>query len=516
MDLTASAPASAADEPLDAAASARLARRLDLRVLLPLFVCYLLCYLDRSNLANAKAQVSAAVSLSESQYAFASSCFQIGYILFEVPANLVLARVRPSLWLGALVAAFGTIAALSAFARNYTELVAARIFLGIAEAGFPPGALFFLSLFYRPEEHGTRNTLFLVAGPLSNAAGAIIAYFMLSIRAGGLAGWQWLFVIEGLPALLMGLVLAAALPDSPATARFLSEEERELAARRVPVAAIAAGGHHGGGHGSWRDALALLRSPVVASFCLLNVSTNIASYGIGAFLPAIVAELGYAQLEANLRTAPVYVFMAVFNIAAATVADRLAERGWVVVGCLAGSAGGMMLLALSIVLKWPLTARYALTFLVVFYSATSPLQLAWLQRAYRSRVEAAVGPALVLTIGSLGAFVGPLVYGNTASGSGADASYVSGHFAMFGVFAFGALLATAMRLSFYERPLDRRLVVRPTVSRMAFGCCGAPDGNGEEEGAGIGEEDSLLAQKRGPLVAATTSLVSKVKAQQFL
>ena len=239
----------------------------------------------------------------------------------------------------------------------------------------------------------------------------------------------------------MGLVLALVLPDAPAAAQFLSEDEKALAARRVPVLVVPAGGSGGSGgsrssrHGGWRDALAMLRSPVVVAFCALNVSTNIASYGIGAFLPAIVAELGYAQLEANLRTAPVYLFMAAFNICIAALADRLGERGWVVAGCLAASAGGMLLLALSIVLRWSLDERFALCFFVVFYSATSPLQLAWLQRAYRNRTEAAVGPALVLTIGSLGAFVGPLVYGNTTTGAGADTSSVQGHFALFGVWA---------------------------------------------------------------------------------
>jgi MFS family permease len=227
-----------------------------------------------------------------------------------------------------------------------------------------------------------------------------------------------------------------------------------------------------------------------------------------------VAELGYEQLEANLRTAPVYVFMAAFNISAATLADRLGERGWVVAGCLAASAGGMLLLALSIVLRWPLDARYALCFLVVFYSATSPLQLAWLQRAYRNRTEAAVGPALVLTIGSLGAFVGPLVYGNTASGgAGADASYVVGHFAMFGVFLSGALLAAAMRVAFHERASDRRLVVRPAVARAARSCCfccggsgsgDVDDGDGDDNGGsggsrpfgGADEGTSLLVAKK--------------------
>ena len=418
----------------------------------------------------------------------------MGYIACEVPANIVLKMWRPSVWLGLLVMSFGAVAAATAAVANYASLLVVRVALGVAEAGFPPGVLYVLSMWYRPSELGARNAVFLVAGPLANAAGAIFAFGILRMDGvAGLAGWQWLFLLEGLPAVALGAATMALLPDSPAAARWLSAGEKELARDRVPLhaadaatAAAAKGGgakSGGGGHIVWADVLALLLSPVTWAFALLNVSTNIASYGIGAFLPAIIGEMGYKSLEANLRTAPIYLFMAVFNLCAAAASDRLNERGWVIVGCLLGSAAGMALLAVSLSANWPLGVQYFFCFLLVFYSATSPLMIAWLVKAYRGSSDAAVGPALILTIGSLGGFVGPNVYGAT---SGNGASYVTGHWYMCGVFLAGAALAAAMRLSFVERPSDGRLVVRPTLRRL-FGGRAV-----DTEDCGDGEARSLL------------------------
>ena len=443
---------------VDMNASSALARRFDARILAPLTILYLLCYLDRSNLANAKTPISAALSLSTSQYALASSIFQVGYIFFEVPANYVLTLSRPSIWLGFLVAAFGAVAAATAAVTNYEGLLTLRIALGIAEAGFPPGVLYVLSQWYPPAELGTRNALFLVAGPLANAFGAVIAYGLLQLSAPGASGWQLLFLLEGLPAVVLGVVCVFALPDSIASATWLSADEKALALARMEGVGASSGGGGGGGthHFVWTDVRALLLSPLTWAFALLNVSTNIASYGIGAFLPDIIREMGYSSLDANLRTAPIYLWTAVFNIIAAVLSDRLRERGWVIVACLAASATGMTLLALSLQLGWPLGVQYALCFTLVFYSATSPLMIAWLVKAYRGSSDAAIGPALILTIGSLGAFAGPNIYGATPEG----ASYARGHFIMAGVFAAGAVLALCMRLALIERPSDGRLVAR--------------------------------------------------------
>ena len=452
--------AAAAEARLSGPASVALARRFDLRLLAPLTFLYFICYLDRANLANAKADVQMALSLSDTQYGLASSIFQVGYIACEVPANIVLKLWSPSLWLGLLVASFGVVAAATAGVVNYAGLLVVRIALGVAEAGFPPGVLYVLSMWYRPSELGARNAIFLVAGPLANAMGAILAYGILQLNGvAGLAGWQWLFLLEGLPAIALGAATMLLLPDSPAHAGWLSPAEKQLAIDRVPLAAGSSADKAGGGHHFvWVDVLALLLSPITWSFALLNVSTNVASYGIGAFLPAIIKELGYSSLEANLRTAPIYFFMAFFNIVTCFFADRINERGWVIVVCLLGSGVGMALLAVSLLANWPLGLQYFLCFLLVFYSATSPLMIAWLVKAYRGSSDAAIGPALILTIGSLGGFVGPIIYGST---SGDGGTYVRGHWAMCGVFFAGAALAAGMRVAFYERPGDGRLVYRP-------------------------------------------------------
>jgi sugar phosphate permease len=143
-----------------------LTRRIDLWLLAPLTFLYFLCYLDRANLSNAKADISSSLHLTKEQYGLASSLFQVGYIACEVPANMVLKISRPSKWLGFLVMAFGMMAVATIFCKNFAELAAVRVFLGVAEAGFPPGCLYVLSMWYRKDELGRRNTLFLVAGPL--------------------------------------------------------------------------------------------------------------------------------------------------------------------------------------------------------------------------------------------------------------------------------------------------------------------------------------------------------------
>lgn len=437
--------------------SQALARRFDLRVLAPLTVLYFICYLDRANLANAKTEISKALSLSTAEYGLASSIFQVGYISCEVPANIILKQSRPSMWLGFLVIAFGSVAAATAAATDFNGLMILRTFLGIAEAGFPPGVLFVLSQWYMPEELGSRNAIFLVAGPLANAAGAIFAYGILQLNVGGLSGWQWLFLLEGLPAVVFGIICVLFLPDSFSAASWLSEEEKKLALERVPMCDQET--ERGGKRPSslhWEEVWDLIKSPTTWAFALLNVSTNIASYGIGAFLPAIIQEMGYTSLDANLRTAPIYLFMGTFNILVSIMSYRIKERGWIIVACLLGSASGMALLALSLTYDWPLFVQYSLTFMLVFYSATSPLMIAWLVKSYRGASDAAVGPALILTIGSLGAFAGPNIYGSTPDGG----SFVSGHWTICGVFFCGALLAICMRIVLVERKGDGRLVIR--------------------------------------------------------
>lgn len=245
----------------------------------------------------------------------------------------------------------------------------------------------------------------------------------------------------------------AYLPDAPNSCRWFTAEQKMVAAARVPV--LEHEGH------SLGKILSMFKNPVFVVFGLLNMITLCASYGLLAFLPAIIVELGYSSLEANLRTSAVYLWQFTFTLIIGFLSDRWQEKGWILVGCFAFSAACMFLLAASIQLAWPSFVQYALCFGVISYAPALPLMMAWLQTAYRTASDAAIGPALVLMLGSIGGLLGPNIYGISATGGDTDpadvdvghlldsladgTSFFMGHLIMGGVLTAGALLVCVMR-----------------------------------------------------------------------
>eukprot|EP00047_Mylnosiga_fluctuans_P021006 m.99202 g.99202 ORF g.99202 m.99202 type:complete len:486 (-) comp8713_c0_seq2:1786-3243(-) len=434
------------DEP-SAALNASIVRVIDLRLLPLLCILYLLCFLDRSNLANAKKEVSSALDMDDAGYGFATSIFMIGYMIAEIPANLVLKRSRPSLWLGTLVILFGTVACVTVFVRNFTELTVLRFFLGLAEAGFPPGVLYYLNFWYCDRELASRLGIFLLMSSVANGVGSLLAFGILQMSGvGSLQGWQWLFLLEGAPAVLFGIIVLFYLPDHPSTCRWFSPEQRAGAVARLPKYASASASESRQGY-NWALIGRLLKSPVFWLFALLNICTNIAMYGISAFLPAIIEDMGYSSLEANLHAAPVWFWQAVWLFIMAWVSDRTRERGWIMVGSNLVSCLGMFALAGGVHFSWSVDVQYALCYSMVMYAPTLPIMFTWMKKAYVSESDAAVGPAAVIMVGCIGGFLGPNIYG---SSSGDNDSYATGHMIMGMVFAAGALIALAMRLLFVE------------------------------------------------------------------
>jgi ACS family tartrate transporter-like MFS transporter len=304
---------------IDPAANAEVVKLADRRVLAFLCVLYLFNYLDRSNLSFAKTELSKDLQLTVPQYGLASSIFQIGYLIFEVPANMILKKSRASLWLGLLVILFGIMAVLTVLAGNYTELMWLRFALGVAESGFAPGALYYLTFWYKSEELASRNGIFLLASSISSALGGILAYGIFQLEGvWGLRGWQWLFIMEGFPAIILGIITMLYLPDHPSSARFFTVAQKEVAAKRVPRFAKQTTAEPY----NWKLIINLVANPVFWCFAGLNVCTNVASYGIGAFLPAILEDMGFESMAATLRTTPVYLWQAVWIVFVTQLADR--------------------------------------------------------------------------------------------------------------------------------------------------------------------------------------------------
>jgi MFS family permease len=199
-----------------AAAERRLLRRIDRRLLPWLSLLYLLSFLDRANLGNAHTALQRDLHLSDAEYSLAVGAFFIGYVLCELPSNLLLRRATPRKWLARIVVSWGAATAAAAAVSSFTGLVVARCALGIAEAGFFPAMVLYLTMWYRNREQSLRLALVYAAAALAGSLGGILAFGILRLDgAGGLGGWQWLFIIEGVPSILAGIVTWFYLPNDP-------------------------------------------------------------------------------------------------------------------------------------------------------------------------------------------------------------------------------------------------------------------------------------------------------------
>jgi MFS transporter, ACS family, tartrate transporter len=245
---------------------------------------YFFAFLDRVNVGFAALTMNADIGLSAAAYGFGAGIFFIGYVLFEVPSNVILARVGARIWIARIMISWGLLSAAMALVEGPTSFYVLRFLLGVAEAGFFPGIIYFLSCWFPSAYRARILGAFMVAIPLSGVLGAPLSTQLLGLAGFGLAGWQWMFILEGLPAALLGLAVLKYLRDRPADAEWLEPHERELLdaelAREGPAAA------HGPGVGR------VLANPVVWLFGLAYFGIIVGFYGYNFWLPQMVKSLG--------------------------------------------------------------------------------------------------------------------------------------------------------------------------------------------------------------------------------
>jgi MFS transporter, ACS family, tartrate transporter len=210
-----------------------LYRKIAWRLVPFLMLLYMVAFLDRVNISFAALTMNRDLGISESLYGFAAGIFFLGYCLFEVPANLMLARMGARRWLAILLVVWGFVSVATAFISAKPQYVALRFLLGIAESGFFPGVIFYLTLWFPRAMRARMMALFMVATPLCNFLGSPISSHLLLMNQGGLRGWQWLFVLEGAPAILLGTISWFVLVDGPAAATWLSPAERTQLVREL-------------------------------------------------------------------------------------------------------------------------------------------------------------------------------------------------------------------------------------------------------------------------------------------
>lgn len=379
------------------------------RNLLPLlFVLYVVNQLDRVNVAFAALTMNKDLGLTAEMYGFGAGIFFIGYFVFEVPSNLIMHRVGARVWMFRIMLTWGLVSVAMAWAYSPSSFYVLRFLLGLSEAGFVPGMFLYLS-YWIPRSHmGRANGLFILAGPLTTViAGPLSAALLELDGVWSLRGWQWMFILEGLPAVALAFVTLWALPDRPEHAAWLSRSEKDWLANQLgrESRTAAAGGH------SLRHGLA---SPTVLLLGVIYVALVIGLYGIAFWLPQIVRGLGFTNLQTGFVVAVPYGFAALACIAWSRRSDRRTERRrHFVLPCFL-AAGGLVASAM-LGPHWLALVPISLALMGIW----AALPVFWCMPAgCLAGVAAAAGMAVVNSIGNLGGFAGPFLVGWVRNSTG--------------------------------------------------------------------------------------------------
>ena len=373
------------------------------RRLLPfLFLLYIVNYLDRINVGFAALQMKGQLGFSDKVYGLGAGIFFAGYFFFQVPSNLALARVGIRKWVAVIMVFWGLVSISMIFVATPRSFYALRFLLGVAEAGFFPGIILYLRRWFPSAARARAVALFVMASPLAGVIGGPISGALLGVHAGNLAGWQWLFVIEGLPAVLLGGVVLIFLTDRPEVATWLTTEERGW------LTGILAREQHAHPQASSREVFAAFTQGKVWLLVLVYLGDTTCTYGVGLWLPSLIRSVsGQSNMLVGLLSAIPYLVTAMAMVLVGIHSDRTRERRWHLAGCafagslsLAIAAYSTSMTATIVFLSLTLLAAYSL--LGPFWATSTELL---------SDTSAAAGIALINSFGNLGGFLGPYSIG---------------------------------------------------------------------------------------------------------
>jgi len=410
---------------------ARVMRRISWRILPFVMLLYFISFLDRVNVGFAAFTMNKAIGLSPAAYGLGGGLFFIGYFLFEVPSNLILYRIGVRVWIARVMVTWGIVSACSAFVTGAHSFYALRFLLGVAEAGFFPGIILYLSLWFPARYRAIAAAAFMAAAPISTAIGSPISGALMELpRFAGLSNWQWLYLIEAVPAVVLGFVVLKVLTDNPEEATWLAAEEREWLVRRLKSEQTTAASTHGGGLTSvWRTMCDLR----VLALSLIYLGTSAGLYTLGLWAPLILRQFEFSSLETGWINALPSVVAVLAMTLWARHSDQTLERTWhVVIPCAAACLGfiwaGSTHTAIGVICA-------LIVVNVGISAAKAPL---WaMASTFMSGAGAAVGIAMINSIGNLGGFIGPYMIGWIKGKTG---SYTGGLYVVGATLALSAVL----------------------------------------------------------------------------
>ena len=366
--------------------------------LIPFMVLlYVVSFLDRVNVGFASLTMNPSLGLSEKAYGAGAGIFFIGYFIFEVPSNVILERVGARVWIFRIMLTWGLVSMATAFVKDAQGFYFMRFLLGAAEAGFFPGMVLYLTYWFPQATRARFVALFLAGVPLANVIGGPVSSLILTMEGmRHLHAWQWLFLIEGLPSVILAFLVLVFLPDRPRKARFLSEEEKVLIESLVA--------QHAPPH---RDLWTGLSDARIWFLSIADFGIVTGLYGINFWLPQMVKGMGYSNFETGFVVAVPYFISMVVMVLWGWSSDRSRERVWHVAVAALLAAGGLTVAALN---YGPMISLAALTVAAIgIYAALATF---WaLPTSFLGGTAAAGGIALINSISNLGGFVGPTVMG---------------------------------------------------------------------------------------------------------
>ncbi|HKX62909.1 MAG TPA: MFS transporter [Verrucomicrobiae bacterium] len=379
-----------------------------------LFLCYIIAYIDRINVGFAKLHLREVLGVSEAAfntaYGLGAGLFFIGYFLFEVPSNLILQRVGARIWIARIMIVWGLVSMAFMFLKGTMMFYIMRFLLGAAEAGFFPGVILYLTYWFPARERARVVALFATGGVLAGVIGSPISGVLLDLDGlGGLAGWQWLFLVEGLPAVLLGLVVLALLPNRPSEAVWLSVKQKRWIQERLDAEPVS--------HDQSHQLSEVFRSGRVWLLCLVYFCLNVGGYGYELWLPTIIKSFSTtSNAVLGVINAIPYFAAGIAMILVARHSDRTGERRLVVAAAAGLSAVGF---GLSAYFQNPYLAMAALT--LAFIGLKCTIAPFWaMTTVFLRGTAAAAGIAFINSVGNLGGFAGPYMVGIVKDQTGSN------------------------------------------------------------------------------------------------
>lgn len=413
----------------------RTLRRITWRIVPFIMILYLIAYIDRVNIGFAALTMKEDLGFTASMLGFGAGIFFLGYFLFEVPSNVILHKVGARIWIARVMLTWGLIAGGMAFIESSTSFYVMRFLLGVAEAGFFPGIILYLTYWFPARHRAGVIAMFMAAAPIAVAIGSPISAALLGMDGVmGFAGWQWMFMIEAIPAIILGFVVFFYMTDRPEKATWLKEDERNWLIKTMQEEDV------GKGNAQHHSILRGLINPRVLALALVYFGTSAGLYTLSIWAPQMIKELGVTSMTVGLVNAIPPIISVVAMVLWSRHSDRTNERTWhVAIACLTAAIG--LVIAASTNNMIGLIA--ALTIVNVGISCSKP-PLWSMPTLFLSGTAAATGIATINSIGNLGGFAGPVMIGWIKDQTG---SYAGGLYFVAGLLILSTILTLILSMT---------------------------------------------------------------------